>query len=49
MRAHVDFTISENPMFRFYFQPQGEADLRAEIVDSTDLRVEQILRYRPRH
>ena len=30
MRAQVDFTISENPMFRFYFQPQGEADLRAE-------------------
>ncbi len=49
MRAHVDFTISENPVFRFYFQPQGEADLRAEIVDSTDLRFEQVLRYLPRH
>lgn len=47
MRAQVDFTISENPMFRFYFQPQGEADLRAEIVDSTDLRVEQVLQLPP--
>jgi len=49
LRANVDFTISENPVFRFYFQPQGEADLRAQIVDSADLRFEQTLRYTPKY
>jgi sulfur-oxidizing protein SoxY len=48
MRADVDFTISENPVFRFYFLPQGEADLRAQVVDSSDLRFEQALTYTPK-
>ncbi|MFZ2650772.1 MAG: quinoprotein dehydrogenase-associated SoxYZ-like carrier [Burkholderiaceae bacterium] len=36
--ADVDFSISENPNFRFYFQPQGGGELRATVVDSRDLR-----------
>ncbi len=36
--ADVDFSISENPHFRFYFMPQGDAELRATVVDSRDLR-----------
>jgi sulfur-oxidizing protein SoxY len=40
MQADIDFTISENPNFRFYFKPQDKAELRAEIVDSKDLRFE---------
>jgi sulfur-oxidizing protein SoxY len=36
--ADVDFSISENPNFRFYFQPQGNGELRATVVDSRDLR-----------
>ncbi len=41
MSADVDFTISENPVFRFYFLPDGDGELRAELVDSSDLRFEQ--------
>ncbi len=40
IQADVDFTISENPNFRFYFTPTAKAELRAEIVDSKDLRFE---------
>ena len=36
--ADVDFSISENPTFRFYFQPQGPGDLKASVTDSHDLR-----------
>jgi sulfur-oxidizing protein SoxY len=36
--ADVDFSISENPNFRFWFQPQGAGDLKAAVVDSRDLR-----------
>lgn len=41
MSADVDFTISENPVFRFYFLPEEDGELRAEVVDSSDLRFEQ--------
>jgi sulfur-oxidizing protein SoxY len=41
MSADVDFTISENPVFHFYFLPDGDGELRAEIVDSSELRFEQ--------
>lgn len=41
MSADVDFTISENPVFRFYFVPDKNGELRAEVVDSSDLRFEQ--------
>jgi sulfur-oxidizing protein SoxY len=38
LTADVDFGISENPMFRFYFVPQGEGELQAVVVDSQDKR-----------
>jgi len=38
MSADVDFSISENPNLRFYFVPQAEGELKAEIIDSNDLR-----------
>ena len=40
LSAEVDFTISENPNFRFYFVPRGEGELKAEVVDSDDLKFE---------
>lgn len=38
--ADVDFSISENPSFRFYFLPRGMGQLRASVVDSQDGRFE---------
>jgi sulfur-oxidizing protein SoxY len=46
MAADVDFSISENPNFRFYFLPRGDGELKAEVVDSNDLRFEAALKYR---
>jgi sulfur-oxidizing protein SoxY len=46
MSAEVDFSISENPNFRFYFLPRGDGELKAEVVDSSDLRFESVLKYR---
>ena len=46
MSADVDFSISENPNFRFYFLPRGDGELKAEVVDSNDLRFESSLNYR---
>jgi len=46
MSADIDFSISENPNFRFYFLPRGDAELKAEVVDSNDLRFESSLKYR---
>ena len=37
MSADVDFSISENPNFRFYFVPAGEGELVARVVDNHDL------------
>ncbi len=37
LRADVDFTISENPFFRFYLAPEGEGALQARVVDNKDL------------
>ncbi len=37
MTAEVDFSISENPNFRFYFVPKGEGTLEAKIVDNKEL------------
>jgi len=37
MNADVDFSISENPNFRFYFVPNGEGELDAKVVDNEDL------------
>ena len=46
MSADVDFSISENPNFRFYFLPKGGGELKAEVIDSNDLRFETVLSYR---
>lgn len=47
MSADIDFSISENPNLRFYFTPQGAGELKAEVVDSRDLRFESAISYRP--
>lgn len=45
MSADVDFSISENPNFRFYFQPHKDGELKAEITDSHDLHFATALEY----
>jgi sulfur-oxidizing protein SoxY len=46
MTADIDFSISENPNFRFYFVPTGDGELKAEVIDSNDMRFESALSYR---
>lgn len=48
MSAEVDFSISENPNFRFWFVPQGEGELRAEVIDTNELHFENSLTIQPR-
>lgn len=36
--ADVDFSISENPNFRFYFTPREGGQLEASVVDNQDLK-----------
>jgi sulfur-oxidizing protein SoxY len=38
MTADVDFSISENPNFRFYFTASEGGQLEASVVDNTDLK-----------
>lgn len=38
--AEVDFSISENPYFRFYFVPSAPGDLKAEVLDTKELKFE---------
>ncbi|CAD5372145.1 Quinoprotein dehydrogenase-associated SoxYZ-like carrier [Rubrivivax sp. A210] len=38
--ADLDISISENPNFRFYFVPRGDGVLKAEVMDSRELRFE---------
>jgi sulfur-oxidizing protein SoxY len=47
LMAEVDFSISENPNFRFYFVPREAGELRAEVVDSKDLKFETSVLVRP--
>lgn len=47
MSAEVDFSISENPNFRFWFVPKGEGELKAVVVDSKDLKFESALAIKP--
>ena len=44
MSADVDFSISENPNFRFYFTPDDGGELEAKIVDNQDLAFETTVR-----
>ena len=46
LTAEVDFSISENPNFRFYFVPSGEGELKAEAVDTKELKFETRLAVR---
>lgn len=47
LTAEVDFTISENPNFRFYFMPKGRGELKAEVLDSQSRRFEATLPVQP--
>ena len=47
MTADVDFSISENPNFRFYFTPNGDGELRAEVIDTKDVKVESFIKVTP--
>ena len=47
MSADVDFTISKNPTFNFYFLPTEKGELKAEIVDTNDLKFETSLAIKP--
>lgn len=47
MSAEVDFTISENPHLRFYFVPRGAGELKANVVDSKDLKFESAITIKP--
>jgi sulfur-oxidizing protein SoxY len=38
MTAEVDFSLSDNPSFRFYFLPKEKGELRAEVEDTHDNR-----------
>jgi len=46
LTAEVDFSISENPNFRFYFVPVSDGELKAEAVDTKELRFEARLAVR---
>lgn len=47
LSADLDFTVSENPSFRFYFLPHDKGELRAVIEDSDNLVIEQRLEVDP--
>jgi sulfur-oxidizing protein SoxY len=38
MNAEVDFSLSDNPTFRFWFVPQDKGELRVEVEDTHDKR-----------
>ena len=40
MKAQIDFSISENPNFRFYFLPHQGGELKAVAVDTKDRVIE---------
>lgn len=41
--AETGFGISENPSFRFFFVPEGDGELTAEVIDTKDLKFSQTL------
>lgn len=47
MSADLDFSISENPNFRFYFVPGEGGELKVDVVDSNDLHFESALEWAP--
>jgi sulfur-oxidizing protein SoxY len=44
MIADVDFSISENPNFRFYFTPREGGELEASVVDNQDLKFSTVMK-----
>jgi sulfur-oxidizing protein SoxY len=44
LEAEVDFSISENPNFRFYFVPHEAGELHATVVDTKERSVETSVR-----
>ena len=47
LSAELDFTISENPNFRFYFVPRGAGELKAEVIDTDGRAFEGAIDVRP--
>jgi sulfur-oxidizing protein SoxY len=45
--AETGFGISENPSFRFYFVPDGEGQLSAEVTDTNDLLFTETVQIAP--
>ena len=43
MSAEVDFSISENPNFRFYFVAREGGELRAVVVDTKERQIEGVV------
>ena len=41
MTAETGFSVSADPSFRFFFRPDGSAQLRAEVEDSKGLTWQQ--------
>ena len=41
--ADTGFGISENPIFRFFFVPESEGQLTAEVTDTKDLQFSQTM------
>lgn len=46
LSADLDFSISENPNLRFYFVPQGNGELKAQVVDTNELTFENAMALR---
>ena len=47
LSAEVDFSISENPNFRFYFTPRHPGELKAQVIDSNELKFNSQLEVKP--
>jgi sulfur-oxidizing protein SoxY len=43
MTAEVDFSLSDNPTFRFWFVPRKSGELRVEVEDTHDQRYVQTI------
>lgn len=48
MTANVNFTISENPNFRFYFLPRAQGELKAQIEDTKNKHFDSAVAIVPR-
>ncbi len=48
LEADIDFSISENPNFRFWVMPEGDGEMSVRVVDSDDRQFAQTMMIRPR-